>query len=164
MPTPNAERHARPRQRGGAIVSRMPVSTQEKAVVLGRVPLFAGISEDSMARLADVAGELEFPAGQHIVTQGQVGSGLYIILEGSVRVFRGSTEIARLGPGEFFGELSVIDQRPRMASVEALEDTRCLALASWDLLRLLETDPALSLNLIRGLAGRLRALGEHHHH
>lgn len=142
----------------------MPVSAQEKAAALTRVPLFAGISDESMGRLAEVAGEVDFPAGQFIVRQGQVGSGLYVILSGSIRVVRGSTEIARLGVGEFFGELSVVDQQPRMASVEAIEDTRCLALASWDLLRLLEDDPALSLNLIRGLSGRLRAAGEHHHH
>jgi CRP-like cAMP-binding protein len=142
----------------------MPVSAQEKAAALTRVPLFAGISDESMARLAEVAGEVDFPAGQFIVRQGQVGSGLYVILSGSIRVVRGSTEIARLGVGEFFGELSVVDQQPRMASVEAIEDTRCLALASWDLLRLLQDDHALSLNLIRGLSGRLRAAGEHHHH
>ena len=142
----------------------MPVSTQEKAAALARVPLFEGIDEESMARLADVAGEAEFPARHFIVRQGQVGSGLYVILSGSVRVLRGSTEIARLGAGEFLGELSVIDQQPRMASAEAVEDTRVLAVASWDLLQLLERDPALSLNLVRGLARRLRAAGEHHRH
>ncbi len=142
----------------------MPVSTDEKAVALARVPLFEGISEESMARLADVAGEVEFPAGQFIVRQGQVGSGLYVILSGAARVVRGSSEIARLGPGEFVGELSVIDQEPRVASVEAVEDTRVLAVASWDLLGLLERDPALSLNLIRGLARRLRGAAEHHRH
>ena len=142
----------------------MPVSTQDKAAALARVPLFEGISEESMTRLTEVAGEVEFPAGHYIVRQGQLGSGLYVVLEGSIRVVRGSTEIARLGPGEFIGELSVIDQLPRMASAEAVEDTRCLAVASWDLLKLLETDPALALNLIRGLASRLRQAGEHHRH
>jgi CRP/FNR family cyclic AMP-dependent transcriptional regulator len=142
----------------------MPIGADEKATALGRVPLFEGISQESMARLAEVAGEVEFPAGQYIVRQGQVGSGLYVVLDGSVRVVRGSTELARLGPGEFIGELSVIDQQPRMASVEAVDDTRLLAVASWDLLELLERDPALSLNLIRGLARRVRAAGEHHRH
>lgn len=142
----------------------MPVTTQEKAAALARVPLFEGIEDESMARLAEVAGEVEFPAGQFIVRQGQVGSGLYVVLKGSVRILRGSTEIARLGPGEFLGELAVIDQEPRMASAEAVEDTRLLAVASWDLLQLLESDSALALNLIRGLARRLRAAAEHHRH
>jgi CRP-like cAMP-binding protein len=68
--------------------------------------------------------------------------------------------IARLGKGEFFGELSVIDQQPRNASVEAAESTSVLALASWDLLALLESDPQLSLNMIKGLVMRVRQAGE----
>jgi CRP/FNR family transcriptional regulator, cyclic AMP receptor protein len=145
-------------------VPGMPISTDQKAAALARVPLFAGISEDSMARLSEAAGEVHYSAGQFIVRQGQVGSGLYVVMSGLARVVRGSTEIARLAEGEFFGELSVIDQEPRMASVEAIEDTSLLAVASWDLLQLLEQDRALALNLIRGLARRLRSAGEHHHH
>ena len=136
----------------------------QKATWLARVPLFAGISDDSMQRVAEVAGEQDFAAGSFIVRQGQVGTGLYVILAGRARVVRGSDELAVLGEGDFFGELAVIDQQPRMASVQAETDATCLALASWDMLTLLERDPALSLNLIRALAERLRAAGERHHH
>lgn len=142
----------------------MPLSDEEKAAALARLPLFEGISPESMSRLAAVTGEQDFAAGSYIVRQGQVGSGLYVVVEGTVRVLRGSDELATLGAGEFFGELSVIDQQPRNASVQAAAPTRCLALASWELLELLENDPALSLNMIRGLVARLRAQGEHHHH
>ena len=142
----------------------MPISTDEKAAALARVPLFAGISDDSMARLASVAGLLEFEDGQFIVRQGQVGTGLYVILRGAARVIRGSTELARLTETDFFGELAVIDQQPRLASVQADGAVECLALASWDLLQLVETDPALALNLIRGLASRIRQTGEQHRH
>jgi CRP-like cAMP-binding protein len=134
----------------------MALSTQDKASALAAVPLFAGISAESMERLAAVSGEQEFAAGQFIVRQGQVGTGLYVILSGSVKVLRGSEELTRLGKGEFFGELSVIDQQPRNASVEAAELTQVLALASWDLLALLESDPQLALNLIKGLVTRVR--------
>lgn len=142
----------------------MPLTPEEKAAVLARLPLFEGISEDSLARLTAVVGEQDFAGGQFIVRQGQVGTGLYVLLAGSVTVERGSDELAVLGPGDFFGELAVIDQRPRGASVKAIEPTRCLALASWDLLDLLERDPKLSLNLIRGLVARIRSQGEHPHH
>jgi CRP-like cAMP-binding protein len=142
----------------------MPLQMEEVASALSRVPLFRGISEESMTRLASVTGEQDFEAGHFIVLQGQVGTGLYVIIDGSVRVERGDEELAVLGPGDFFGELSVIDQQPRSASVQAVEPTRCLALASWDLLDLLESDPKLSLNLIRGLAARVREHGEHHRH
>jgi CRP/FNR family transcriptional regulator len=147
-----------------AIVTNVPIATEQKAGWLSRVPLFAGISAESMARLADVAGEQQFPAGGYIVRQGQVGTGLYIIVSGRARVIRGTEELAVLGEGDFFGELAVVDQQPRMASVQAETDTTCLALASWDLLGLLENDSALSLNLIKALAERLRTAGERHHH
>jgi CRP-like cAMP-binding protein len=142
----------------------MPISTDEKAAALARVPLFTGISDESMARLASVAGVQEFEDGQFIVRQGQVGTGLYVILRGAVRVIRGSTELARLAETDFFGELAVIDQQPRLASVQADGDVVCLALASWDLLQLVESDSALALNLIRGLASRIRATDEQHRH
>src|SRR3954453_12087835 len=118
-----------------------------------------------MSRLAAVAGEQEFAPGQSIVRQGQVGTGLYVIAGGSVNVIRGADDvIATLKPGEFFGELSVIDQHPRNASVQATQPTSVLAVASWDLLALLEKDPALALNLIKGLAARVRAVGDQNRH
>jgi CRP-like cAMP-binding protein len=134
----------------------MALSTQDKAAALAGVPLFAGISAESMERLASVTGEQDFAPGQFIVRQGQVGTGLYVILSGTVKVLRGSDELTRLGKGEFFGELSVIDQKPRNASIEAAESTEVLALASWDLLALLESDPQLALNMIKGLVARVR--------
>ncbi len=94
--------------------------------------------------------------GQAVVQQGQVGNGLYIVVSGAVRVVAGSEVLARLGPGEFLGELSVIDQQPRSASAIADGPTVCLALASWDLIELLAQDSELALNLLRELAGRLR--------
>lgn len=141
------------------------LSSEQKQTYLSSVPLFAGISPESMTRLAEVAGEQEFAAGQFIVRQGQVGSGLYVVVAGSVNVVRGADDVlATLNPGDFFGELSVIDQQPRNASVQAVDATTVLAVASWDLLALLEQDSALALNLIRGLAARVRAAGEQHRH
>lgn len=142
----------------------MAMTSEEKASALARLPLFAGISDESMTRLASVAGEQQFPANHFIVLQGQVGTGAYVVVDGSVKVVRGDDELATLGPGEFFGELAVIDQQPRFASVQTLEPTRVVAIASWDLLALLESDSALALNLIRGLVERVRLAGEQHHH
>jgi CRP-like cAMP-binding protein len=142
----------------------VPITTEQKTAALARVPLFEGISGDSLQRLADAAGEQDFAAGDFIVRQGQVGTGLYVILDGEASVVRGATELARLKSGEFFGELAVIDQQPRLASVRALSPTRCLAIASWDLLNLLERDPTLALNMINGLVARIRAFGESHRH
>jgi CRP-like cAMP-binding protein len=142
----------------------MPLTTDDVAAALARVPLFQGVSDESMARLVRVTGELSFEPGQYIVIQGQVGTGLYVIADGKARVLRGTEEIATLEPGEFFGELSVIDQMPRNASVQAAQRTRCLAVASWDLLDLIESDPKLALNMIRGLVARVREQGDQHRH
>jgi CRP-like cAMP-binding protein len=132
------------------------LSRQEKVSWLERVPLFEGCSPEIIERLADLTAEATFADGEPIVRQGQVGNGLVIVLTGGVRVVGGTTELGHLGPGESFGELSVIDQQPRTATVLADGPTTCLALASWDLLGLLERDHHLALNLLRSLAARLR--------
>jgi CRP-like cAMP-binding protein len=134
----------------------MPLTTQEKRAKLELVPLFRDCSSEVLDRLADVTVEFEFPGDAPIVKQGQVGNGLYIILTGGARIVAGSDEVARFGPGDFFGELSVIDQRPRTATAYAAGDTTCLALASWDLVAVLEQDPRAAMNLLSELASRLR--------
>jgi CRP/FNR family transcriptional regulator, cyclic AMP receptor protein len=134
----------------------MTLTTQEKRTHLERVPLFRDCSSEALDRLAEVTTEFPFPGEATIVQQGQVGNGLYLIVSGGVRIVAGQEELARLGPGDFFGELSVIDQKPRAASAFALGDTVCLALASWDLVSVLESEPILAMNLLRELAGRLR--------
>ena len=134
----------------------MALTDDERLAWLRGVPLFRGCAEESLQRLADRTAEIDFATGAPIVQQGQVGNGLFILVLGSARVLTGEQELARLGPGEVVGELSVIDQEPRVASVIALEPTTCLALASWDLLAVLDTDPRLARNLLSELAGRLR--------
>jgi CRP-like cAMP-binding protein len=134
----------------------MPSSMEQKRAWLEGVPLFRGCSPDVLERLAAVTSETDFAPDQPIVLQGQVGNGLYIVVSGAARIVQGADVIARLGPGDFFGELAVIDQQPRSASAYAEGATTCLALASWDLLALLEEEPALALNLLHELAARLR--------
>jgi CRP/FNR family cyclic AMP-dependent transcriptional regulator len=142
----------------------MTITTEEKADWLARVDLFSGIDQDGLRRVAELAGEIQFPQGRHIVQQGLVGNGLYILVGGAADVVRSGEVLATLQPGDFFGELAVIDQMPRSASVVASEPTTCLALASWDLLDLLAREPRISLNLLRTLATRLRSAQEHHRH
>jgi CRP-like cAMP-binding protein len=132
------------------------LTREEKVAWLAQVPLFAGCSPENVERLADAAGEQAFESGQAIVNQGQVGNGLYLVVSGEVRIVAGDDELARLGPGEAIGELSVIDQEPRVASAVAVGEVTCLALASWDLIAMLEEDPSLAMNLLRQLARRLR--------
>ena len=142
----------------------MPLSIEEKRTWLAKVPLFAGCPAEVVDQLADATAEIAFAGGQPIVQQGQVGNGLYIVVSGTARIVGGTDELARLGPGDFFGELSVIDQQPRAASAYAEGATVCLALASWDLMSMLERDPKLAMNLLKQLAGRLRSADEQLRH
>jgi CRP-like cAMP-binding protein len=136
----------------------MAVGTDEKRTWLERIPLFRDCAPELLDRLAERMGEVEFEIGQHVVTRGQVGNGLYIIVSGTASVLRGDDVIAVLGPTDFFGELAVLDQQPRNATVTAAEPVVALGLASWDLIAELEQSPQLALNLLRGLAGRLRTI------
>jgi CRP-like cAMP-binding protein len=146
------------------MVGGMTMTVAERAALLSGVTLFAGLPEASLQALAELAGEAEFGDGDAIVLQGQVGTGLFVIVVGAARVVRGGEELDRLGSGDYLGELAVIDRMPRMASVFAVGPTTCLALASWDLFRRLDGDPELVHSLLRGLALRVRHLSEHHSH
>lgn len=134
----------------------MPLALSHRETLIAACPLFAGLEADGMAAVAQAAVEVEFPAGRTIARQGEIGTGLFIVAEGVVRVVRDGEIIARLGPGEFFGELSVLDGGARTASVIADGPTTCLALATWDAERVLREQPSVALAVLRVLAARLR--------
>lgn len=142
----------------------MSMTRRQKVQLLRRVALFSGISGRALGMIADRAQEIEFPANRYIVRQGQVGTGFYMIVRGRVRVVRGREVLNRLGPGEFFGEVSVLDRAPRLAHVITEEPTTCLALASWDFTRLLERHPRITLAILREVVRRLRAVTDQVHH
>lgn len=141
----------------------MILAHDRRTELLARCPLFRGIGADQLLALAETATEVEFAPRQPIVRQGEIGTGFFIVVEGRVNVVRDGQSLAKLGPGEFFGELSVLDGQPRVAQVVAEEPTRCLALASWDFEKVLLEQPALSLAILRGLAARLRAVSDQLH-
>jgi CRP-like cAMP-binding protein len=153
---------------GSIIVSgrseSLTLSVDVRAELLGACRLFTGVGPIHLAMLADRAVEVEYPADRVIARQGEIGTGFFVVVDGSVRVVRDGEELAVLGPGEFFGELSVIDGKPRVAQVVSVTATRCLALASWDFEAALLANPPLALAIMRGLAERLRAKTEQQHH
>lgn len=142
----------------------MAMTKKEKVALLRKVPMFAEMSPRTLGLIADKVTEIEFPAGRYIVRQGQVGTGCYLIVSGRVRVERSGEALNRLGPGDFFGELSLLDQMPRIAHVITEEPTVCLGLASWDFTRLLERHPKITLSILREVARRLRAVSNLPHH
>ena len=142
----------------------MTMTLDHRSELLAGCPLFRGIDADGLAGLAEVAAAIDFPAGHVIARQGEIGTGFFVVVAGVVRVVRDGEVLAHLGPGEFFGELSVLDRMPRNASVVADTATSCLALASWDFEKVLLDQPQLTLTILRGVATRLREVTESTRH
>lgn len=142
----------------------MTQTIDDKARLLAGTRLFGGVDADGLARIAARISEIDVPAERVIARQGEIGTGFYVIVAGSARVVRDGATVAHLGPGDFFGELSVLDGRPRVAQVVSDEPTTCLALASWDFEAVVVEQPTVALAILRTLAGRLRDLTEGSNH
>ena len=142
----------------------MSLTLDRKSELLSAARLFDGVDAAGMERIAAVAVQVDFPAEHVVARQGEIGTGFFIVVSGSARVVRDGETIATIGPGDFFGELSVLDGRPRVAQVITITPTTCLALASWDFEAVLLDEPKVSLAILRGLAGRLRDHTESTHH
>jgi CRP-like cAMP-binding protein len=140
------------------------LSQEARISLLREVALFHGVTGEGLAAVADRSTEIAFEAGRTIVRQGEVGTGFFLIASGQARVVRDGRTIAELGPGQFFGELSLLDQQPRIANVIAETPVDCLALASWDFEAILSAQPGVALAILRGVARRLRAVSEEHSH
>jgi CRP-like cAMP-binding protein len=138
----------------------MTLTQHRRATLLAAAPLFADVDGASMERIVARAVEVDFTLDHVIARQGEIGTGFFVIARGGVRVVRDGTVIARLGPGDFFGELSILDGQPRIAQVVADGPTTCLALASWDFEAVIRDEPAVALAVMRGLARRLRDVTE----
>jgi CRP/FNR family transcriptional regulator, cyclic AMP receptor protein len=143
---------------------QLTLTPGRRTELLGACRLFAGVQAEDLAAVAGRAVEVEFPTDRVIARQGEIGTGFFLVVEGAVRVVRDGEEVAILRPGEFFGELSVLDGLPRIAQVVAIEPTRCIALASWDFEQALLDSPTLALAILRGLAARVRSVTEQQHH
>ena len=142
----------------------MTLTQDRRSALLGGCPLFGGVGADDLSAVGERALEVDFPADHVIARQGEIGTGFFVIVEGAARVVRDGQELAVLGPGDFFGEMSVIDGLPRVAMVVTTEPTRCLALASWEFERLVLDHPTIGLAILRGLSARLRSRTEAHQH
>ena len=145
-------------------MAAMTLTRDRRTELLAAAPLFAGVDADGLARLAGRTVEVEFATGRVIVRQGEVGTGFFVIASGAADVIRDGAVIATLGPGDFFGELSVLDGQPRTAQVVATEPTVCLGLATWEFEASVREEPSVALAVMRGLASRLRCLTEGTHH
>ena len=132
----------------------MPVTGPE---ALSKIPLFSHLSSRQLRKLAKSAVEHSYEADTTIVRERSRTTTMYVLLEGTVKVERGGQVVSHLGPGQYFGEIALIDGRERAASVIAETPVRCLVLLQEELRNLLMTDPDVSWALLQSLAARLRA-------
>lgn len=127
---------------------------------LSRVPIFSSCTPAEIAAIDAAAQEHDFSAGQIVVTQGTPGQAFYLILSGRVELVRDGASLGTFGPGDFFGEMSLLDQAPRSATVRAVEPTTCIMISSWDFKALLEQHPSIAVKLLEVLSRRLRVADE----
>jgi CRP-like cAMP-binding protein len=123
---------------------------------LSRVPLFAGVGKKELKRLAAQMSERTFPEGYVIATEGETGVGFFLIEDGTARVSVGGETRRDLGPGDWFGEIALIDEGPRSASVTAATDLRCRGLSVWEFRPFVQSHPEVAWPLLQALVGRLR--------
>ena len=121
------------------------------------VPLFADLDKRELRELANSMKERNFSAGSTIATEGQTGIGFFVIGEGTAKVTQGGEERGMLGPGDYFGEIALIDDGMRTASVIADTDLKAYGLTSWEFRPLVESNATIAWTLLRTMATRLRA-------
>lgn len=135
-------------------------------VVLRNVPLFSGLSESELERLSRVAGRRRVARGAHVVNAGEDAESLLILLTGRAKVTNFDEEgreiiLAWLGPGEFFGEMGLIDGSPRSASVVAVEHCELLTIGKGEFQRCMQDNFEVAQKLMRILVRRLRDADRH---
>jgi CRP/FNR family cyclic AMP-dependent transcriptional regulator len=123
---------------------------------LSGVPLFAGLPRRELERLAANMTERTFAAGEAVTTEGEGGIGFFVIQDGTATVsVRGETRAA-LGPGQYFGEVALIDRGPRSATIVAETDLRCRGMTAWEFRPLVQESPELAWPLLEAMVQRLR--------
>jgi len=132
------------------------------ALLLGQVPLFSVMGSRELAELGPVIKRKSLPRGRTVFREGDDSTGLYIILSGRTKVQRSDADgkeviLAMLGSGEYFGEMSLIDDMPRSATVVTLESCEFITISKDDFRMLLQSSNRLSMAIMRGLVQRLRA-------
>jgi CRP-like cAMP-binding protein len=124
--------------------------------ILRDVPLFAQLEEDDLETLARQLHERRFPEGSAVTTEGSTGAGFFVIAEGNAEVMVGDEHRATLGPGDHFGEIALIDDGVRSASIVAATDLLCYGLTPWEFRPFVEEHPQVAWALLETLARRSR--------
>ncbi|HEY8019032.1 MAG: cyclic nucleotide-binding domain-containing protein [Actinomycetota bacterium] len=132
------------------------MSTKEVVTRLAKVPLFSGCSQKDLQTIARVVKDIDHEDGTVIAREGEPGIGLFVIADGTAEVTIGGSKKASLGPGDFFGEIALLDGGPRTATVTATSDVKLLGLTEWVFRGLMQEHPTIAVKTLQAMAGRLR--------
>ena len=133
------------------------MASSDAVVLIGSVPFFGGLNDKQRKSIAAQGKELTYKPGDNIVNEGTTGVGFYLILEGKAEVRKGGKVLATLGKGQFFGEMSLIDELPRSADVVAVTPAKTWAITSWAFAGLMKTNPDIAILMLKEMVKRLRA-------
>jgi CRP/FNR family cyclic AMP-dependent transcriptional regulator len=136
------------------------LNSVQRLLFIRDVPIFKELRDDFLVRLASVMDEVFYDSSYTIITEGQEGRSMYIVVSGRVSVHIGGQEVAQLNQGECFGEMSVFDAEPRSASVTTLDSCNCLVLTQQQLYDAIDETPGIAVNVIRLLSRRIRELNQ----
>jgi CRP/FNR family cyclic AMP-dependent transcriptional regulator len=134
------------------------VKKDAKIARLSQVPMFSACSGRELGLIAKYADELEVDAGEQLIKEGEAGREFYVIVEGKASLTRGGREIAVLGPGSYFGELSLLDGQKRDATVTTSTPADLLVVGQREFVTLLQDVPQITRKLLAGMARRLHEL------
>jgi CRP/FNR family cyclic AMP-dependent transcriptional regulator len=129
----------------------------DRTELLRQVPLFADLERKELEEIAAAMKERTFRAGQEITTEGQHGVGFFVIQEGEATVSVRGEPRSSLGPGDYFGEIALIAESDRTATVTAAAELRCLGMTFWQFRPIVESNGTLAWRLLQALARRLHA-------
>ena len=124
--------------------------------VLKSVPLFAGLPDRELEQLARQMHERRFPEGSNVTAEGATGAGFFVIVEGNANVTVGGEQRGTLGSGDYFGEIALIDDGIRSASITAATDLLCYGMTPWEFKPFVEQHPQVAWVLLETLARRFR--------
>jgi CRP/FNR family cyclic AMP-dependent transcriptional regulator len=132
----------------------------DKVEALSKAPLFEGLSKKELAQLARVSEDMEIPAGTTLTKEGELGHEFFVIVDGETEVKRKGRNLGTRGAGDFIGEIALLEEVPRTATVKAKTDLRVFVLTSKDFHHLLEESPNVERKVLRTLAKRVADLAK----
>src|ERR671910_1891991 len=133
----------------------MQLGHNSKIDLIKRVPLFSSASKHELEEIASTADEIDLPEGKTLIKEGDTGREFFVLIDGNAEVERGGKKVASIGPGDFFGEISLIAKTPRNATITTTSPVRALVITDRAFRTLLDHAPQIQIGVLTALAERL---------